>query len=86
MRGKLPWLPRLLCGRSNLAALDAGQKQACKARLAGMALAMHRTQIEKLIAKGVALLLLSEDVLQSECEFAETRRFGPGPFVLIVSG
>jgi hypothetical protein len=86
MRAKLPWLPRFLCRSADLAALNASEKQAREARLTGMVLAMHRTQIEKLIAQRIALFLLSEDVLQSECEFAETRRFWPSPFVLVVSG
>ena len=45
---------------------------------------MHRAEIEKLIAEGVALFLLGEDVLQCEREFAESGRFRPGAFLLVV--
>ncbi len=84
MRGELPWLPWFFSGSADLAALDAGKKHARQARLAGMALAMHRTQIEELIAECVALLLLREDVLQRESQFAESGSFGPRTFALFV--
>jgi hypothetical protein len=84
MREALPWLPRLLCGRADLAAFDAGEKQARQARLAGMAFAVHRAEIEELIAERVALFMLREDVLEREGEIAETSGFGPGAIVLFV--
>ena len=68
---------RLLGRGAHLAAFDAGKKCARQPRLAGMALAMHRAEIEKLIAERVALFLLSEDALQSERQFAQTRCFRP---------
>ena len=77
MRAALPRLSRFLSGSADLAALDASEKQARQALLAGMAFAVHRTQVEELIAEGVALFLLSEDVLQREGEFAEAGGFGP---------
>ena len=49
-----------------------------------MALAVHRTQIEELIAERVALLLLREDVLQRESEFSKPGCFGPRTFALFV--
>jgi len=51
-----------------------------------MAFAMHRAQIEKLIAKGVALFVLCKHVLQSEGEFAQAGCFGPASIHLSVAG
>ena len=86
MRAELPWFPRLLRWSTYLAVPDAGEKLACQPLFAGMALAMHRTQIEELIAECVALLLLREDVLQGHGEFTKAGRFRPDAIVLLVSG
>ena len=47
---------------------------------------MHGAKIEKLIAERVSLLLLRENVLQREGQFAETGRFRPTAIVLFVAG
>jgi hypothetical protein len=85
MRALLPWLSLFFSRSAYFASFDPSEKQAREARLAGMAFAMHRTQLEKFIAKRVAKFLLGKDVLQSKREFAETSRFGPGAFEFIVS-
>jgi hypothetical protein len=84
MREALPWLPRFFSGSTDLAAFDAGEEQAREARLTGMAFPMHRAEIEELIAKGVALFILREDVLERESQFAKARCFGPGTIRLVV--
>src|SRR5579863_10160831 len=77
MRAALPWLSHFLGVCAYFNAFDAGKKQARQTRLAGMAFSVHRAEIEELIAKSVALLLLREDVLQREGEFAQACGFGP---------
>jgi len=50
MRALLPRLSFLLRRCAYIAAFDALKKLACQLTLAGMALAVNRTQIEELIA------------------------------------
>ena len=49
-----------------------------------MAFAVHRAEIEKLIAERVALLVLREYALQREREFAQACSFGPVSLLLLV--
>lgn len=48
-----------------------------------MAFAMHRTEIEKFIAECVALLILSEDILQRLRKLSKPRSLGPLAIALI---
>ena len=86
MHVELSWLPRFLGRSSHLTAFDAGKKQARQALLAGMALTMHGAKIEKLIAERVALLLLRENILQREGQFAQTSCLRPTAIALFVPG
>ena len=43
-----------------------------------MAFAVHRTQVEELIAERIELFLLREDVLERQGKFAKAGGFGPG--------
>ena len=42
-----------------------------------MGFAVHRAEVEELVAEWVALFVLCEDALESLGEFAETSGFGP---------
>ena len=64
--------------RANFAAFDARKKCARQARLARIALAVHRAQIEELVAQRVALAILVQNGLQGKGQFAQLRRLGPG--------
>jgi hypothetical protein len=49
-----------------------------------VALAVHRAEIEELVAEWVALLILREDVLQCLGKFAKAERFRPLAITLFV--
>jgi hypothetical protein len=80
MRAELPRqiLPFRL--RSDLAALDALKKGSREFAFSGMAFAVHRAEVEELVAEGVALFLLGEDALQGKGEFAQALGLRPCTF------
>lgn len=74
---RLPELFLFFGRRSDFSAFDPLKKVTRQPALARMALAMDCAQVEKFIAKSIALVLLRENLLQGDSQLAEARRFRP---------
>lgn len=80
-----PGLSLFYSGCAHSTPFDALKKRPRQLAFSRMVLAVHRAQVEKLIAQGIALFLLREDALQRQCEFAQTGRFRPGLRALLAN-
>jgi hypothetical protein len=65
-------------GRSHCATLDALEECTRQPALAGMAFAVHRTQVKELIAERIAPILLRENLLKGNGQLTQARGLRPG--------
>src|ERR1035437_1179594 len=85
MREESPRSALLFRFSAYLAPLDSLQKRPRQLPFAGVALAMYRAQVKKLVAQSIPFFLLRQNRLQRQRQLAQPRRLRPGTVLLLAS-